>query len=135
MNKPMEAYAKVAWTGNNQRELEAAALMKAATRLKLVQERWDEDRSDLDQALAYNRKLWTILSTAATDPESLLPPDLQRNMALIAMFIFNRSLDMIVEPKKEHLDSLIEINRNIAFGLTHKDGPEMAGSADIVQSA
>ena len=84
MNKPMEAYAKVAWTGNNQRELEAAALMKAATRLKLVQERWDEDRSDLDQALAYNRKLWTILSTAATDPESLLPPDLQRNMALIA---------------------------------------------------
>jgi len=117
MNKPMEAYAKVAWTGNNQRELEAAALMKAATRLKLVQERWDEDRSDLDQALAYNRKLWTILSTAATDPESLLPPDLQRNMALIAMFIFNRSLDMIVEPKKEHLDSLIEINRNIAAGL------------------
>ena len=117
MNKPIDAYAKVAWTGNNPRELEAAALMKAATRLKLVQDHWDEDRSDLDGALTYNRKLWTILSTAATDAESLLPPDLQRNMALIAMFIFNRSLDMIVEPKKEALDALIEINRNIAAGL------------------
>ncbi len=117
MNKPMDAYAKVEWTGSNPRELEAAALMKAATRLKLVQDRWDDGHADLDGALAYNRKLWTILSTAATDQESLLPPDLQRNIALIAMFIFNRSLDLIVEPKKESLDALIEINRNIAAGL------------------
>jgi len=67
--------------------------------------------------LAFNRKLWTILSTSATESDSPLPPDLQRNIALIAIFIFNRSLDMILEPKREDLDVLIEINRNIAAGL------------------
>lgn len=91
--------------------------MKAAIRMKAVQEQWDSDRSDLDGALAYNRKLWTILSTSATDAESQLPSEIQRNIALIAIFIFNRSLDIIVEPKREDLDVLIEINRNIAAGL------------------
>ena len=91
--------------------------MKAAIRMKAVQDQWDTDRSDLDAALAYNRKLWTILSTSATDTESPLPADLQRNIALIAIFIFNRSLDIIMEPKREDLDVLIEINRNIAAGL------------------
>lgn len=117
MSYAQNAYAKTAMTGTSQRELEAAALMKAATRLKSLQDQWDTDRSDLDAALAFNRKLWTILSTSATESDSPLPPDLQRNIALIAIFIFNRSLDMILEPKREDLNVLIEINRNIAAGL------------------
>lgn len=117
MSYAQNTYAKTAITGTSQRELEAAALMKAAIRMKAVQEQWDSDRSDLDGALAYNRKLWTILSTSATDAESQLPSEIQRNIALIAIFIFNRSLDIIVEPKREDLDVLIEINRNIAAGL------------------
>jgi flagellar biosynthesis activator protein FlaF len=91
--------------------------MKAAVRLKTVQDQWDSDRFDLDGALAYNRKLWTILATSATETDSPLPEELQRNISLIAIFIFNRSLDLIVEPKREDLDVLIEINRNIAAGL------------------
>lgn len=117
MSYAQNTYAKTAITGTSQRELEAAALMKAAIRMKAVQEQWDSDRSDLDGALAYNRKLWTILSTSATDAESQLPSEIQRNIALIAIFIFNRSLDIIVEPKREDLDVLIEIDRNIAAGL------------------
>lgn len=117
MSYAQNTYAKTAITGTSQRELEAAALVKAAIRMKAVQEQWDSDRSDLDGALAYNRKLWTILSTSATDAESQLPSEIQRNIALIAIFIFNRSLDIIVEPKREDLDVLIEINRNIAAGL------------------
>ena len=117
MAYPQNAYAKTAMTGTSQRELEAAALMKAAVRLKTVQDQWDTDHSDLDGALAYNRKLWTILATSATEADSPLPPDLRRNISLIAIFIFNRSLDLIIEPKREDLDVLIEINRNIAAGL------------------
>lgn len=94
--------------------------MKSATRLKQVQDRWDEDQSDLDGALLYNRKLWTILSVAATDADSELPSEIKRNMAMIAIFIFNRSIDLISEPRKEALTSLIDINRNIALGLMAK---------------
>lgn len=104
-------------------------LMKSATRLAQVQERWDEDRSDLDGALLYNRKLWTILSVAATDADSELPQEVKKNMALIAIFIFNRSLDLITEPKKDSLDALIEINRNIALGLMVK--PENTETAPL----
>ena len=123
----ISAYTRTAQTGTNNRELEAMLLMKAATRLKLVQDKWEEDRSDLDGALLYNRKLWTVLSVAATDSENELPNDIKKNMALIAVFVFNRSLDMIFEPQRDALSALIDINRNIALGLMAK--PENVDAA------
>lgn len=92
-------------------------LMKSATRLQQVKDKWNDDSSDLDGALLYNRKLWTILSVAATDVDSGLPPDIKSNIALIAVFIFNRSLELSIEPRQDALSALIEINRNIAEGL------------------
>ena len=117
MNYAIHAYQKTAQTGTSPRQLESTLLMKAATRLKAVQDNWDADRSDLDAAVVYNRKLWTILATAATETDSPLPDDLKRNISAIAIFIFNRSLDLIVDPKASDLDALIDINRNIAIGL------------------
>ena len=118
MNYAMNAYAKTAQSGTAPRQLEATLLMKAASRLKAVQDKWELDRSDLDPAVVYNRKLWTILATSATEADSQLPEDLKKNIALIAIFIFNRSLDLIVDPKSSDLDALIDINRNIAAGLS-----------------
>jgi flagellar protein FlaF len=92
--------------------------MKAASRLKAIRDHWDTDHSDLEPAIAYNRTLWTILSTAATEQDSMLPADLKRNIALIAIFIFNRSLDLQIDPKPSDLDALIDINRSIAQGLS-----------------
>ncbi len=114
----MNAYQKTAKAGDTPRQIEAALLMKAAYRLKAVQDHWETDRSDLDPAVIYNRKLWTILATAATEADSPLPTDLKRNIAAIAIFIFNRSLDLIVDPKASDLDALIDINRNVASGLS-----------------
>ena len=114
----MTAYQSSAKTGISPRQLEAALLMKAAARLKRVQEAWEADRSDFESALAYNRKLWTIVSTSATETDSPLPPDLKRNIALIAIFIFNRSLDLIIDPTSSGLDPLIDINKAIAQGLS-----------------
>ena len=114
----MNAYQATAKTGTSPRQLEAALLMKAATRLKRVQDLWDSENRDLEAALAYNRKLWTILATSATDIDSPLPSDLKRNIALIAIFVFNRSLDLIMEPNQGDLTALIDINKTIAQGLS-----------------
>jgi len=114
----MNAYQKTAQTGTSQRQLEATLLMKAASRLKAVRDQWETHQNDLEHALTYNRKLWTILSTAATEHDSQLPQDLKRNIALIAIFIFNRSLDLQIDPKASDLDALIDINRSIAQGLS-----------------
>lgn len=103
--------------------------MNSANRLKAIQTTWETDRSDLDDAILYNRKLWTILSVAATDSESELPADIKKNIALIAIFIFNRSIDVLFAPNKQALNSLIEINQNIALGLMANDAlPELQNS-------
>ena len=126
----ISAYARTSQTGTSSRELEAILLMKSATRMKTLQDQWDTETSDLEGALLYNRKLWTILSVAATDPDSELPTDIKKNIAMIAVFIFNRSIDLLIEPKKEALNPLIEINQNIALGLMAKPETETGKSQD-----
>ncbi len=113
----MNAYAKTARTGISQRQLEGQLLLKAANRLKAVQDNWETDRSDLDEAIIYNRKLWTVLVTSATEEDNPLDRELKVNIANIAIFIFNRSLDIITDTRPEQLDALININRTIAQGL------------------
>ena len=108
---------KTARTGVSQRQLEGQLLIKAANRLKAVQDNWDTDRSDLDEAIIYNRKLWTVLVTSATEEDNPLDRELKVNIANIAIFIFNRSLDIITDTRPEQLDALININRTIAQGL------------------
>ena len=68
------AYSAVAKQIVNPRELEADLLLKAASRLQAVHDSWDRRRPELDDALLYNRKLWSIFLTSVTssDPRSRL---------------------------------------------------------------
>ncbi|MFM8700355.1 MAG: flagellar biosynthesis regulator FlaF [Hyphomicrobiales bacterium] len=129
MNQGLSAYAKTARTGISQRQLEAQLLIKAANRLKAVQDNWDKDRSDLDEAVIYNRKLWTVLVTSATETDNPLDRELKVNIANIAIFIFNRSLDIITDTRPEQLDVLININRTIAQGLMTEPAPSQSDKA------
>ena len=130
MNQALNAYAKTARTGISQRQLEGQLLIKAANRLKAVQDNWDKDLSDLDEAVKYNRKLWTVLVTSATEEDNPLDRELKVNIANIALFIFNRSLDIITDTRPEQLDALININRTIAQGLmTEPPGAQQSPAA------
>ena len=64
------AYGTVAKQYANPRELEADLLLKAAARLQAIHDAWDRSKPDLDEALLYNRKLWSIFLTSVTEPES-----------------------------------------------------------------
>lgn len=108
--------AKVTSTASP-RDLEASLLLKAAARLQSVKDNWDQARSELSPALAYNRKLWTILSTSATKPENPLPLPIKNNIANLGLFIFQRTIDIEIEPAPEKLSILVSINSNIAAGL------------------
>jgi flagellar protein FlaF len=120
MQQAANAYAKVAQTALSGRELEAAILMKAATRLQRIRDDWEGQRADLDEALKYNRKLWTVLVSSATSPDSLLPQQIKQNIGNLALFIFNQTMAMMSEPKPEKLAVLVSINREIAAGLRAK---------------
>ncbi|HEX2726288.1 MAG TPA: flagellar biosynthesis regulator FlaF [Beijerinckiaceae bacterium] len=109
------------------RELEANVLIKAASRLQAIRDDWDGRRAELDDALTFNRKLWTILVTSATDAENPLPAAIKNNIANLAIFIFNRTMAVMTEPAPEKLAPLITINRELAAGL--RSMPQQANAA------
>lgn len=92
--------------------------MKAAARLQLIKDEWDESSfAQKDEALAYNRKLWTVLVTSATSSESELPQDIKNNFASLAVFVFKQIMTVMGGDDAGKLDTLISINRSIAQGL------------------
>jgi flagellar biosynthesis activator protein FlaF len=110
-------YGKVANQTATQRELEANLLLKAASQLQAVRDNWDPTRGDLNDALQYNRTLWTIFFSAVTKADNPLPPAIRENVANLGLFVFKHTLAVIADPRPERLGSLININREVATGL------------------
>ena len=96
--------------------------MKAATRLQLIRDDWAGRRGELDESLTYNRKLWTVLVTSATDAENPLPLPIKNNIANLAIFVFERTITVMTEPAPEKLAALVMINRELAAGLRARPG-------------
>ena len=117
MQTAAKAYQATAKQTASPRALEADLLLKAASRLKAVQDGWDKTRPDLDNALLYNRKLWTIFLTSATSIENPLPTDVRQNVANLGVFIMNETLACMADQTPDRLDTLININRELAAGL------------------
>jgi flagellar biosynthesis activator protein FlaF len=117
MQSAAQAYGSVAKQIANPRELEANLLLKAASRLQAIHDAWDGQRSDLDGALLYNRKLWMIFLSSVTSNEHPLPAAIRQNIANLGLFVMNQTLSILSEPRRERLGSLININRELAAGL------------------
>jgi flagellar biosynthesis activator protein FlaF len=117
MQHVAKAYGAVAKEIASPRDLEANLLLKAAARLQAVHDGWGSDRSDLDGALLYNRKLWTIFLDAAMTGESPMPAEIRQNIANLGMFVLKQTMSITTDPKQERLPPLISINREIAAGL------------------
>jgi flagellar protein FlaF len=120
MQHGFNAYASAAKTAQasvSPRELEASLLMKAATRLQSIADDWTNRAQDVDEALTYNRKLWTILVSAVIAEDNPLPVGIKQNILGLANFIFNQSIQIAIQPTAARLGTLININRDIAAGL------------------
>ncbi len=117
MQSAAEAYNAVARQTASPRELEADLLLKAASRLQAICDAWDSDKSGLENALLYNRKLWAIFMASVTEPDHLLPKETRQNIANLGIFVMNKTLAMMTDPRPEHLVSLIDVNRELAAGL------------------
>ncbi|MCU4180626.1 flagellar biosynthesis regulator FlaF [Bosea sp. BH3] len=111
------AAAKTAQTVVSPRELEASLLVKAATRLQIIADDWDQRAAELDEALSYNRRLWTLLVSAVIAEDNPLPVEIKQNILALANFIFNQTFRIAAEPQAKSLGVLININRDIAAGL------------------
>jgi flagellar protein FlaF len=120
MQSAAQAYKNVSRQTSSPRELEASLLLQAAARLQAVQENWNNDggvRAKLDDALLYNRKLWSVFVGDMADASHPMPRELRQNFVNIGLFVMNHTVTVMSNPQPERLGSLININREIAAGL------------------
>lgn len=103
-----------------QNELEARALVRTASRLNNIKEKWPVSTAELNEALDLNRKLWTILVTGATEEANPLPIEIKQNIFNLAHFIFKHTFAVMAKPSAQSLEILININMNIARGLNEQ---------------
>ena len=123
MQHGFNAYASAARANQSvvsPRELEASLLIKAAVRLQAISDDWSLADRDLDDALNYNRKLWTLLVSAVVAEDNLLPIGIKTNILSLANFIFNQTFRISASPAPEGLRVLVGINRDIAAGLRNR---------------
>jgi flagellar biosynthesis activator protein FlaF len=117
MQPGIQAYAKTQSLALSQRELEARALLKAASKLQALKENWDPSVTHIEDALTHNRKVWGIFLGAALEDDCPLPPDVRKNIIGLGRFVINQCMRILFEPDVTKLDLLIEINQNVAAGL------------------
>lgn len=99
------------------RQLEADLLLQAASRLQAVRDGWDTNRGELDDALLFNRKLWTIILASVTGTDNPLPAVIRQNVANLGLFVMNQTMSVMGDPQPARLATLININREVATGL------------------
>lgn len=112
------AYQKTAKVVESSRERESALLMRAAASLQKVKDDWPNiTAEDMNAALNFNRKLWTIFMSSVTKETSPLPTEIRQNIANLGLFVMNQTREMVLEPEARKLDVLVRLNRQIAAGL------------------
>lgn len=121
---------------SNQRELEARVLQKSNRMMQDLIDIWDNAPSNLlEETLKYNRQIWMLFfDTALENKDGGRPNDLRSNIVNLANFIFKRETDILAHPRKEKLEILISINREISAGLMANQ-PSSISSTPPAQAA
>lgn len=111
-----KVYQQTGYHAASAREREAALLIKAAANLQ--QTKKDNcTPEELDHALTFNRKIWTLFVSELIDEKHEMPKELRQNLINLGIFTFNHTLEVMTDPQNKTVDSLININKNIAEGL------------------
>ena len=121
-----DAYGTTA-AATDPRALEGKILLQAAARLENLSQRLAKQEKvpleDISTAVDYNRKLWTVFLSDTMNPDHPLPIEIKSNIASLAVFVFKRSVDILIDTRPEKIQALIDINRNIAAGLMKQVKP------------
>jgi len=120
----VNAYKQVDKTTISGRETEARVLTEAALKLKKCQDNWDSPELDaqLDEALRYNQKIWSLFQGELEREDNPLPGKLKIDILRLAAFIDKRIFEVMAYPAAEKLNIIININQNLAAGLRGSPG-------------
>ena len=77
----------------------------------------DDDYPTYATALTIIQTLWTILLGDLSGDGDGLPENLRDDLLALSLCVDRQTILALGDPRPKHLDSLIEINRNLARGL------------------
>jgi len=126
--------------GADSREIDARALLTCASRLNSAKELMEGDLKSKDNLKVYgeavrnNQRLWTIFQVALSDPENPLPMPLKINLLTLSHYVDKTSFAAVGKYAPNLIDSLININRIIAAGLSKKQSGDVSGSPSTAPS-
>jgi flagellar protein FlaF len=114
-----KAYENSAVAAMPARENEARVLTKAARMLQECQENWNSKNrlTELEEAFAYNQKIWSIFQSELTKPDHPMDKELRQNLLNLSIFIEKRVYETRAYPDPEKLSAIININNGLATGL------------------
>ena len=115
----LQAYAQTQKSALPPREVEAMAFTKAALMLDEAKGQTD-DYDAYAAALKFNQLLWTIIQADIIDTSNQLPAQLKANILSLSIFVDKQTVKALADTNGEYLDSLIDINKNLAEGLLTK---------------
>jgi flagellar protein FlaF len=116
-------------TGSS-RDTDSRALAACARRLEdaknhLAANPKSKDRlKDYGDAIRHNQRLWTIFQVAISDPQNPLPQDLKITLLNLSRYVDKTSFRALGKYQPDLIDSLIDINRIIAAGLSKQPAGE-----------
>ncbi|PWC94872.1 flagellar biosynthesis regulator FlaF [Azospirillum sp. TSO5] len=113
--KPTPTYANKP-TSDNPRDVEAWALAEAARRIIAASHAKDEKA--YREALQLNQRLWTIFQAAITEEDCGHPPEVRTNIAALSLLVDRETTNRLIDLDFAKIDTLVNINRNVASGLT-----------------
>lgn len=126
--KSVGSYAQHQQTGESIRETEARALLNCASRLSAAQDINNGYEYYLD-AIKHNQELWTLFQVLLADPQNPLPRDLKITLLNLSRYVDKVSLRASAEYNPDMLSSLIDINKQIAAGLSTTPSTESQAAA------
>lgn len=129
--KAVGAYGATA-ASTDQRALEGQILLKAAQKLEdlaqVLQEGKKPSLEDIGSTLEYNQKLWQLFLEDVANPGNALPQEIKNNVASLAVFVFKRTQEILIDTQADKFKVLININRNIAAGLMKRPAEAAAAA-------
>ncbi len=117
MSQALNAYQRTAKQSASGRELEANLLMQAAAQMQRAQQTMAADRTEIEQAVEYNRRLWTVLVTSVIAEDNPIPVEIKQNFVNLTAYVMKKSVQIIAKPTPAAVEQLVSINSDIAAGL------------------
>lgn len=72
---------------------------------------------ELDEAVRFNQKIWDVFTADWSNPQCPLDKSLRESLMSLSVFVKKRSFNVMAQPTRQGLTSLVQLNDNLVEGL------------------